>query len=175
MTRLGAAIAALRGTRWAELRDVGEAQVALLRAELRRRTRPAGDLVQPVTSEEDLRFISAGERKAFARFSIAVDRAARYGVFRPQCLSSALALSSLLTARGFEAHRIRIGVRKDDTAFSAHAWVELDDGLRQNSGDTSSRFTTLTSVSLKRARSGSSGQNRQSGKASRRPSPAASS
>lgn len=154
---------------------MGEAQVALLRAELRRRMRPAGDLVQPFTSGDNLRFISAEERKAFARFSIAVDRAARYGVFRPQCLCSALALSSLLTVRGFEAHRIRIGVRKDDTAFSAHAWVELDDGLRQNSGDTSSRFTTLTSVSLKRAGSGRSNQNPQSVTSPQRPSPAASS
>ena len=158
MTRFAAAAAALSAGRWSELRDVGEAQLALLRAELRRRTKPAGALVQPMPSEDKPHFVSAEERKAFGRFSLAVDRAARYGVFRPQCLCSAMALSGLLAARGFEAHRIRIGVRKDDSTFSAHAWVELDDGLQQHTGDNASRFTTLTSVALKRAASDSASQ-----------------
>lgn len=160
MTRVTAASAALRAARWLELRDVGEAQIALLRAECRRRLRPAGALVQPTPVGASLRPVSAQERAAFARFSVAVDRAARYGVFRPQCLCSALALSRLLTVRGFGAHRIQIGVRKDDHSFTAHAWVELDDRLPQNPGGLTGQFTTLTSVSLKRASREASNQNR---------------
>jgi hypothetical protein len=132
------------------MRDIAEAQVALVRAELRRRLRPAGELVEPATFAEVPAFVSAEERKAYGRFSLAIDRAARYGVFRPQCLASALALSGILGARGFKGHRIRIGVRKGDSAFSAHAWVELDDALPENSTGDSRGYTALTTVSLSR-------------------------
>ena len=150
MTRLAAAVNALRAARWTEMRDVAEAQVALLRAELLRWLRPAGELVQPAASPDIHAFVSAEEREAYARFSLAVDRAARYGVFRPQCLASALALSGMLGARAFNAHRIRIGVRKADNAFAAHAWVELDDALPENSTGDSRGYTALTTVSLSR-------------------------
>ena len=113
-----------------------------------RQLRPAGELVERATFAEIPAFVSAEERQAYSRFSLAVDRAARYGVFRPQCLASALALSGMLAARGFNAHRIRIGVRKADTTFSAHAWVELDDALPENSNGDSRGYTALTTVSL---------------------------
>ncbi len=135
------------------MRDVAEAQVALLRAELLRWLRPAGELVEPATAVDIPAFVSADEREAYARFSLAVDRAARYGVFRPQCLASALALSGMLDARGFNAHRIRIGVRKADSTFTAHAWVELDDALRENSSGDSRGYSALTTVSPSRGRS----------------------
>ena len=154
MTRVASAARALGTARWTELRDVAEAQLALLRAELRRRMRPAGGLVQPAASRDNPPAVSAEERHAYTRFSLAVDRAARYGVFRPQCLSTALALSGMLTVRGFCAHRIRISVKKDDTGFTAHAWVELEDGRKHNPGAGTLGFTTLTSVSLRRADSG---------------------
>lgn len=155
MTRLAAALNALRSSRWTDLRDVAEAQLALIRAELLRWLRPAGELVEPATSVDIPAFVSAEERKAYARFSLAVDRAARYGVFRPQCLASALALSGMLCARGFNAHRIRIGVRRADSAFSAHAWVELDDALPENSPADSRGYAALTDVSRSRGGSGS--------------------
>lgn len=150
MTRVAAALSALRGARWTDLRDVAEAQAALLRAELLRRLRPAGALVEPITSADIPVRASPEECEAYARFSLAVDRAARYGVFRPQCLASALALSGMLADRGFGAHRIRIGVRKDDSAFTAHAWVELQDVLPENSSRDGRGYTALTTVSLRR-------------------------
>jgi len=151
MSRVTAAMSALRAARWAELRYVGEAQVALLRAELLRRLRPAGELVEPATSG-DPRFVSAKERDAYVRLSLAVDRATRYGVFRPQCLAQALALSHMLAIRGFTAHRIRIGVRRDETAFTAHAWVELNDTPGANVTGNAAGYTALTAVSLNRGR-----------------------
>jgi hypothetical protein len=150
VTRVAAATRALGAGRWAELRDVAEAQLTLLRAELRRRIRAAGALVQPAPSRENPAAVSDEEREAYRRFSLAVDRAARHGVFRPQCLCSALALSGMLAVRGFRAHHIRIGVRKDEMGFTAHAWVELDDELRHNPGSGTPAFTTLTSVSPSR-------------------------
>jgi hypothetical protein len=56
----------------------------------------------------------------------------------------------MLDARGFNAHRIRIGVRKADSVFTAHAWVELDDALPENSTGDSRGYTALTTVSLNR-------------------------
>ena len=150
MTRLAAARSALRAARWAEIRDVAEAQVALLRAELLRWLSPAGELVEPSISAGNPVSISAEERTSYARLARAVDRAARYGVFRPQCLSRALALSRMLSVRGFIAHQIRIGVRKEDSAFTAHAWVELDDALRENATGNARGYTALTAVSLNR-------------------------
>jgi hypothetical protein len=135
------------------MRDVAEAQIALVRAELLRKLTPAGELVEPATFADIPAVVSADERQAYARFSLAVDRAARYGVFRPQCLASALALSAMLDSRGFNAHRIRIGVRKADSAFAAHAWVELDDALPGNSTGDSRGYTALTTVSLNRGAS----------------------
>jgi hypothetical protein len=135
------------------MRDVAEAQIALVRAELLRRLRPAGELVEPATSGDIPAGVSVDERQAYARFSLAVDRAARYGVFHPQCLASALALSGMLGTRGFNAHRIRIGVRKADSTFSAHAWVELYDAPPENSTGDSRGYTALTTVS--RSRGGS--------------------
>lgn len=152
MTRVGAALSALRDARWMDMRDVAEAQLALLRAELLRRLRPPGTLVEPTDSAANAGSVSPKEREAYARLSLAVDRAARYGVFRPQCLASALALSGMLATRGFGSHRIRVGVRKDDSAFTAHAWVELEDALPENSSGDTRGYTALTTVSLKRRR-----------------------
>ena len=149
MRRVVAAISAVRAARWTDVHDVAEAQVALLRAELLRRLRPAGELVEPAKAD-DAGFVSAKEREAYVRLSLAVDRATRYGVFRPQCLAQALALSHMLAIRGFTAHRIRIGVRRDEIAFSAHAWVELIDASRAGAIGNTSGYAALTAVSLSR-------------------------
>ena len=50
--------------------------------------------------------------------------AALRGLVRPNCLQHALVLRTLLLRHGFDA-AIRFGVRKNDGALEAHAWVEL--------------------------------------------------
>ena len=50
--------------------------------------------------------------------------AARYGLYKANCLHQSLALCRLLRQRGMPA-RLRIGVRLQTQLFQAHAWVEL--------------------------------------------------
>jgi hypothetical protein len=52
-----------------------------------------------------------------------VRAATRHGVGRPTCLEESLALWWLLGRQGI-ASELRIGVRKQDEKFEAHAWVE---------------------------------------------------
>jgi Transglutaminase-like superfamily len=50
--------------------------------------------------------------------------AARHLFFQPNCLEQSLALWWLLQRRGIAAE-LRIGARKEDGRFEAHAWVEI--------------------------------------------------
>lgn len=67
-----------------------------------------------------------------ARDARAVSMAARYGVFRPLCLTRSMALQSMLKRRGLDA-AVRVGARRKDGRLEAHAWVELDGNIL---GDT---------------------------------------
>lgn len=103
-----------------------EAQWALLVAGARVSLRPRGQLVSAVRNAPPA---SAGEADASVhrrarRLAIAINRAATYGVFRPQCLVRAVALKTLLDRRGILGSRVHIGVRNRGGEFSAHAWVE---------------------------------------------------
>jgi hypothetical protein len=49
--------------------------------------------------------------------------AARHGLVRAGCLPSALTLEALLRRRGW-APELRLGVRKHEAGFEAHAWIE---------------------------------------------------
>ncbi|HYO78407.1 MAG TPA: lasso peptide biosynthesis B2 protein [Thermoanaerobaculia bacterium] len=70
----------------------------------------------------------------------AIERAARRLPLRTNCLDQALALAWTLRAAGI-ASEVRFGVRRDDAALAAHAWVEHD-GMRLL-GDDGTRFTPL--------------------------------
>jgi hypothetical protein len=59
-----------------------------------------------------------------------VNAADRHGLFRSSCLVKSLALWWLLERQGI-ASQLRIGIRKEDEKFEAHAWVERD-GLALN-------------------------------------------
>jgi hypothetical protein len=58
------------------------------------------------------------------RLAAAVSRAAHYGLFRPRCLVRAVALHSMLQARGLFGSSLRVGVRRQKAKLFAHAWVE---------------------------------------------------
>lgn len=59
--------------------------------------------------------------RAVARFQ---DSAARHLFVPTNCLERSLALCWLLKRRGIAA-QLRLGARKDDGRFEAHAWVEV--------------------------------------------------
>lgn len=150
MTRAVAALRAVCDGRWTDLRDVGEAQMALLRAQALRWLRPVGKFVEVTAS-----VVAGGTltspipAETCRRVATAIDRAARYGIFRPLCLTRAVALSQMLDARGITGHHIRVGVRRDRESFVAHAWVELDQLVLGDTSINTLSYVPLTSVSRK--------------------------
>jgi hypothetical protein len=52
-----------------------------------------------------------------------VNAADRHGLVHPSCLARSLALWWLLGRQGISSH-LRIGIRKENEKFEAHAWVE---------------------------------------------------
>ena len=120
---------------------VVEAAVALtatwigLRVAGYRRWRRILDKLAPETIERTCAGdpVALGSAQAIARFE---QSAARHLFLRTNCLEQALVLCWLLRRRGIEAE-MRMGARKDDGRFEAHAWVEfggtvLNDALGQH-------------------------------------------
>jgi hypothetical protein len=54
-----------------------------------------------------------------------VNSADRHGLSHPSCLAKSLTLWWLLGRQGIES-QLRIGIRKQQEKFEAHAWVERD-------------------------------------------------
>jgi hypothetical protein len=52
-----------------------------------------------------------------------VNSADRHGLIHSSCLAKSLTLWWLLDSQGIESH-LRIGIRKENHKFEAHAWVE---------------------------------------------------
>lgn len=123
------------------LLDAARAQVALLRTQRRLRTQPIGSLtIREPAGAGAGRTGDPLRARAIAR---AVARASRYGVFRPFCLVQTLALQELLVREGIYGSEIRIGVRRRDGAFAAHAWVRWGDEIL---GDDPRYIATFTEV-----------------------------
>ena len=75
----------------------------------------------------------------------AVARASRRGAGRGTCLSQSLALVHLLRRRGIQS-ALRLGVRKSGERMEAHAWVEADGVVLNDSADVAARFVPLPSL-----------------------------
>ena len=58
------------------------------------------------------------------RIARSLDRACRLLPWEPTCLVRALALKRMLDRRGLTGARVRVGVRRSEGEFSAHAWLE---------------------------------------------------
>ena len=116
-----------------EWRELIAAQLALLVAQFQVWTRPVGRFVEDVQHvapgvQEPMRRNSKEWNEAL-RVARAVRRAADHGIVRPKCLVRAVAISRMLEQRGISGGRVRIGVRRVDGKFAAHAWVELGQRL----------------------------------------------
>jgi hypothetical protein len=68
-----------------------------------------------------------------------VSRAAMTGPLPVGCLPRALLTAAILEGQGIEV-AVRIGVRRDGDAFSAHAWVEHDGVPIAEPGEVAARF-----------------------------------
>lgn len=79
------------------------------------------------------------DARAVARL---VSIATRHGPVRARCLAASLALKSLLRRYGMRG-QLRIGVRKREGCFEAHAWVEHEGAALMESGDTHGRYAVF--------------------------------
>jgi len=125
------------------LADLLLAQWLLLRAGWRKRTQPIGSLTAHGASSADTATPVSGDPLRARALALAVSRAAEYGLFRPFCLVRAIATRDLLERYGIRGSEIRIGVRRKQGAFQAHAWVRWGEELL---GDHPSNIATFTEV-----------------------------
>ena len=130
-------------------RELFEAQWALLMAQSTLRSRPTGSLATPVDAAGTADLARIPEAR---RLALAMTRAARFGVFRPQCLARSLALSRMLTAHGITGGIVRVGVRRNDGQFLAHAWVELAGETLGDADEHVESFVPLTNLDVTRPR-----------------------
>ena len=122
------------------LADLVAAQRALLRARRLLKRQPIGSLT---IRDTGVGASPAGDPDRARAVAQAVTRAATHGLFRPFCLVRALALRELLHQQGISGSEIRIGVRRRNGGFSAHAWVRWGDQIL---GDLPEHVATFTEV-----------------------------
>jgi hypothetical protein len=130
-----------------EWRELFEAQWALLVSQSMLRSRPTGTLATPVSAAGTADPARMPEARSLA---LAMVRAARYGVFRPQCLVRSMALSRMLVAHGIGGSIVRVGVRRKDGEFLAHAWVELAGETLGDADEHVGTFVPLTNLDVQR-------------------------
>jgi hypothetical protein len=116
-------------TRWRRFRELPRDERRLLIAAALRLTAVHALLAiagVPRTRRMLVRDAENVDRAEAERIARALLRAANHLPLRTNCLDRALALCSMLTARGLAA-TLQIGVRKTgETTLAAHSWVEHD-------------------------------------------------
>lgn len=71
-----------------------------------------------------------------------VNLAAAYGIYRAVCLPRSITLWWMLGRRGI-ASELRIGVRKEAAIFTAHAWLECQGIILNDSAEVSTDFAAF--------------------------------
>ncbi|MGH7603747.1 MAG: lasso peptide biosynthesis B2 protein [Gemmatimonadaceae bacterium] len=135
-----------------EWSDLVEAQIALIVAQVLVWTRPVGRFVEDVSVaspglQEPLNRRSRDWRDAY-RMALQLRRAADHGIMRPKCLVRSVALSRMLDKHGIYGSRVRVGVRRLDGEFAAHAWVELGQHVLGDDIGHVAGFAQLVDVQL---------------------------
>ncbi|MHB8753385.1 MAG: lasso peptide biosynthesis B2 protein [Candidatus Acidiferrales bacterium] len=69
-----------------------------------------------------------------------VDAASRHGLVRGNCLSKSITLWWLLRRRGIPV-RLRLGARRTVDQFEAHAWVEMNGRVVNDSEDVRTKYS----------------------------------
>ena len=107
------------------------------------RTKPIGSLTMRDSTAGGAPQASPTDRHRAVELATAVRRAADFGLFRPFCLVRAMALRSLLERADIHGSEIRIGVRRRDGVFAAHAWIRWNNQIL---GDLPAHVATFTEV-----------------------------
>lgn len=129
-------------------RDLLLAQWLLVVAQLRLRTRAAGSLVGGGARADSPSVGRALDRATVERAAWAVDRVVAFGPLRARCLARAITLRQLLDRRGIDEAVVRVGVRKVEGRFDAHAWVELRGHVIGEPVEHVRQFTVLSGLAL---------------------------
>ena len=125
--------------------DLARAQIALARSQWRLRREPIGRLaIREVVGPDEVR----GDAARALELAVAVERVAEFGVLRPFCLVRAMALRDLLLAAGIEGASIRVGVRRREGQFEAHAWVRWGDMLLGDRPEFITQFTEVDDLGV---------------------------
>jgi hypothetical protein len=109
--------------------------------------RPRGELLRPVAEPQ-----SADSRRDEARLerlALAVDRVARFGLFRPTCLVRAVALERQIQHANAGPAVVRVGVAQVAGELLAHAWIELEGQVIGDEQARVRRFTPLHDFSAR--------------------------
>ena len=132
--------------------DLLAAQTALLRAQVLLWTRRRGRLmISPTESANSAASREAGRadvEPVVRKVCLAVSRAAHRGLFRPSCLVRAVALQAMLQSRGFSGSSVRVGVRRENGALLAHAWVNYRDTVLADQGWYVRKFDELARLGI---------------------------
>ena len=86
------------------------------------------------------RGMTGDEQKRIQRTVQMVRLAARHALGAPTCLPQSLGCWWLLRRQGIESD-LRIGTRKENGLFEAHAWVEYQGLVLNDRSDVQQRFT----------------------------------
>lgn len=105
-------------------------------------TRKRGGLISRSLTPPESEITLSQMRRA-AVLGWAITRATRYGLFRPKCLARSIALQRLMVREGITGSRLRIGVRPEGHALTAHAWVTLNDIVVGDDPEFTSRYKEM--------------------------------
>lgn len=90
----------------------------------------------------------SGAAEACRRIARGVDRACRLLPWAPSCLVRALALERLLRRRRLGGTRVRVGVRRREGEFSAHAWLECGGEVVGDAPERVAEFEPLSGLEV---------------------------
>lgn len=141
VTRRLRAVRRLRSFSGRDLMRLVLAQWYLLRARLALLFRARGRLLAAVTGTD-----AAPDPDVTVHVqevSLAVARAAEYGLFRPTCLVRSMALERFLRREGVQGAVVRIGARRNGHRIEMHAWIELAGAVVGESPQRTSTFAPL--------------------------------
>lgn len=124
-----------------ESADLVAAQWSLLAALWTVRRRPRGELLRPLPPGTSSG--AAPDDARLERLAIAVDRVARFGLFRPTCLVRAVALERQIRNANAGTAVVRVGVAQSAGQLLAHAWIELEGRVVGDEPARVRRFTPL--------------------------------
>jgi hypothetical protein len=99
---------------------------------------------------------STRQRGAIRAAVIALGRTRRYGPYAGNCLSQSLTLWWRLRRGGIATH-LRLGANLADGHFKAHAWVECNGRVLNDTQDVSSRYAPLVPRAARAQADGAAG------------------